>query len=53
MDVWENTTLGNGDTAHELVELFVVADGELRWRGSSQQHPKQPSMSKDGTHALV
>lgn len=30
MDVWENTTLGNGDTTHELVELFVVADSELK-----------------------
>ena len=30
MDVWENTTLGDGDAAHELVELFVVSDGELQ-----------------------
>ena len=30
MDVWENTTLGDGDSAHELVELFVVSDGELQ-----------------------
>ena len=29
MDVGENTTLGNGDRAEELVELLVVADGEL------------------------
>jgi hypothetical protein len=30
VDVWENTTLGDGDSAHELVELFVVSDGELQ-----------------------
>ena len=30
VDVWENTTLGDGDAAHELVELFVVSDGELQ-----------------------
>lgn len=36
VDVWENTTLGDGDAAHELVELFVVSDGELQvsWRDS-------------------
>lgn len=36
MDVWEHTTLGDGDAAHELVELFVVSDGELQvsWRDS-------------------
>ena len=26
VDVGENTTLGNGDTAKKLVKLFVVAD---------------------------
>ena len=30
MDVWEHTTLCDGDAAHELVELFVVSDGELQ-----------------------
>lgn len=30
VDVWEHTTLGDGDSAHELVELFVVSDGELQ-----------------------
>lgn len=29
MDVGENTTLGDGDTTEKLVELLVVADGEL------------------------
>ena len=29
MDVGENTTLGNGHVAEELVELLIVADGEL------------------------
>ena len=33
MDVGENTTLGNGDRAEELVELLVVADGELNVSG--------------------
>jgi hypothetical protein len=28
-DVGENTTLGNGDTAEQLVQLLIVADGEL------------------------
>ena len=29
MDVWKDTTLGDGDTTEKLVELLVVADGEL------------------------
>ena len=29
MDVRENTSLGDGDVAEELVQLFVVSDGEL------------------------
>ena len=29
MDVGEHTARGDGDAAHELVELLVVADGEL------------------------
>ncbi len=28
VDVWQNTTLGNGDTAEELVQLLVVADSQ-------------------------
>ena len=30
VDVWQDTALGDGDAAHELVELFVVSDGELQ-----------------------
>jgi hypothetical protein len=30
MDVWQNTTLGNGDVSKELVQFLVVADGELK-----------------------
>ena len=33
MDVGEDTTLGDGDAAHELVELLVVADGKLEVAG--------------------
>ena len=29
MDVWENTTGGDGRAAEKLVELLVVADGKL------------------------
>ena len=29
VDVWEHTAGGDGDAAHELVELLVVPDGEL------------------------
>ena len=29
VDVWENTTLSNGNILHELSELLVVSDGEL------------------------
>ena len=29
VDVWKNTTLGNGDTGEELVELIILAHGEL------------------------
>ena len=29
MDVRENSSLGDGDASEELVQLFVVADGEL------------------------
>ena len=33
LDVGEDTTLGNGDTGEELVQLFVIADGELEVTG--------------------
>ena len=33
LDVGEYTTLGNGDTGEELVQLFVIADGELEVTG--------------------
>lgn len=33
MDVGENTTLGDGDVAQELVQLLIVTDGELQVTG--------------------
>jgi hypothetical protein len=30
VDVGEDTTLGDGDVAQELVQLLVIADGELK-----------------------
>ena len=30
LDVGQNTTLGNGDTREQFVQLLVVADGELK-----------------------
>lgn len=33
VDVGEHTTLGNGDVAEQLVQLLVVADGELQVTG--------------------
>ena len=30
MDVGENTTLGDGDVSEKLVQLLIVADGELK-----------------------
>ena len=33
LDVGQDTTLGNGDTREELVQLFVVADGKLQVTG--------------------
>ena len=33
VDVGKNTTLGDGDSWQQLVELFVVADGELKVAG--------------------
>ena len=34
VNVGEDTTLGDGDVAKELVQLFVVADGELKVTGN-------------------
>lgn len=33
MDVGEDTTLGDGDLAEQLVQLLIVADGELEVTG--------------------
>ena len=33
LDVGEDTTLGNGDSGQKLVQLLVVADGELKMPG--------------------
>ena len=33
VNVGENTTLGDGDVAEELVQLLIVADGELEVTG--------------------
>lgn len=30
LDVGQHTTLGNGDSAEKLVQLFVISDGELQ-----------------------
>lgn len=29
MNVWQNTTLGDGDVSEKLIQLFIVADGKL------------------------
>ena len=34
MNVGENTTLGDGDVTEELVQLLIVADGELKVTGN-------------------
>jgi len=34
MNVGEHTTLGDGDVSEELVQLFIVADGELEMTGN-------------------
>ena len=34
LDVGEDTTLGNGDSRQELVQLFVITDGELQVTGN-------------------
>lgn len=33
MDVWQNTTLGDGDVSQQLVQLLIVSDGELEVTG--------------------
>ena len=33
MDVGENSTLGDGDASQQLVQLLIVADGELKMAG--------------------
>ena len=33
MNVWQDTTLRNGDVSKKLVQLLVVADGELQVAG--------------------
>ena len=33
MDVGENSTLGDGDASQQLVQLLIVADGELKLTG--------------------
>ena len=33
MDVGEDTTLGNGDSGEELVQLFIITDGQLQVTG--------------------
>lgn len=33
MDVGQNTTLGDGDVTEQLVQLLIVADGELKMTG--------------------
>ena len=33
MDVGEDTSLSNGDSSQELVQLFVITDGQLQMTG--------------------
>jgi hypothetical protein len=35
VNVGENTTLGNGDVTQKLVQLLIVADGELKMTGNN------------------
>lgn len=37
VDLGQDTTLGDGDTAEELVQLFVVSDGELQVSGDDSR----------------
>lgn len=34
MDVGEDTTLGDGDVAQELVQFLIVSDGQLKMSGN-------------------
>lgn len=34
LDVGQHTTLGNGDTGQELVQLLVISDGQLQVTGN-------------------
>ena len=34
LDVGQDTSLGNGDTRQELVQLLIVADGKLKMTGN-------------------
>lgn len=34
LDVWQYTTLGDGDTRQQFVQLLVVADGQLQMTGN-------------------
>ena len=33
VNVWQHTTLGDGDVTEKLVQFFVVPDGELEMTG--------------------
>ena len=33
LDVWQDTSLGDGDSAEKFVQFFVVSDGELEMAG--------------------
>lgn len=33
LDVWQYTTLGDGDSGQQLVQLLIVADGQLQVTG--------------------
>ena len=35
MDVWQHTSLSNGNVAQELVEFLVVSDGKLQVTGDN------------------
>ena len=37
LNVGEDTTLSDGDTAEELAELFIVSDGELKMSGNDSR----------------
>ena len=34
LDVWQHTSLGNGDPRQKLVQLLVIADGQLKVTGN-------------------